>query len=306
VTHITVLLDEAVEALEVNPRGTYVDCTWGRGGHSSLILKLLGAEGRLVALDRDPAAVALARQINDPRFSIVHRSFSGLDEALRELGVEQVDGILLDLGVSSPQLDEALRGFSFRQRGPLDMRMDTSCGISAQQWVAQAPQDEIAQVIHEYGEERFARAIARAIVEGRALAPIDTTEALARIVASAVRTREPGQDPATRTFQAIRIHINGELDEIRQVLPLAVSRLKTGGRLVVISFHSLEDRLVKQFMKSESSAPEIPRGLAIRESERPSPRLRLVGKARRPGLDEISRNPRSRSAVLRVAERTAA
>lgn len=305
-THITVLLDEAVAALQLKDVGTYVDCTWGRGGHSNLILKLLGAKGRLVALDRDPTAVALARQVSDTRFTIVHRSFSELEAALDELGIDQVDGILLDLGVSSPQLDEALRGFSFRQAGPLDMRMDTSRGVSAREWVAQADQEEIARVIHEYGEERFARSIARAIVMKRAEAPIETTEQLARIVAGAVRTREAGQDPATRTFQAIRIHINGELEEIRQVLPQAMNRLKPGGRLVVISFHSLEDRLVKQFMKMESSAPEIPRGMAVRESERPIPRLSLVGKARRPGTEEITRNPRSRSAVLRVAERTAA
>jgi 16S rRNA (cytosine1402-N4)-methyltransferase len=305
-THITVLLNEAVEALALQDSGIYVDCTWGRGGHSRQILEQLGSGGRLIALDRDPAAVELAQQVADPRFTIVHSSFSELKPVLEELGITQVDGILLDLGVSSPQLDEALRGFSFRQSGPLDMRMDTSRGISAREWVAQADQDEIARVIHEYGEERFARSIARAIVQNRALAPIETTAQLAKIVASAVRTREIGQDPATRTFQAIRIHINGELEEIRAVLPQAMNCLKPGGRLVVISFHSLEDRLVKQFMKAQSSAPEIPRGLAIRESERPKPHLTLVGKARRPSLEESSRNPRSRSAVLRVAERTAA
>lgn len=304
--HITVLLEEAVEALALKPSGTYVDCTWGRGGHSGRILELLGTGGRLVALDRDPTAVALAQQVADPRFTIVHRSFSGLRKVLDELGIAQVDGILLDLGVSSPQLDEAVRGFSFRHSGPLDMRMDTSRGISAREWVAQAEQEEIARVIHEYGEERFARSIARAIVHHRSLSPIETTDQLAKIVASAVRTREVGQDPATRTFQAIRIHINGELEEIREVLPQAMECLKPGGRLVVISFHSLEDRLAKQFMKAQSSAPEIPRGLAIRESERPKPHLRLVGKAQRPGSEESARNSRSRSAVMRVAERTAA
>ncbi len=304
--HITVLLAEAIEALAIRPAGIYVDCTFGRGGHSRRILEVLGPTGSLIALDRDAAAVSAAAKFGDPRFEIVRASFSALSEVLRQRGIMQVDGVLLDLGVSSPQVDEAARGFSFRLDGPLDMRMDTERGQPASEWLAHAGRDEIARVIREYGEERFARQIAQAIVLARDLEPISTTGQLARIVASAVRTREPGQDPATRTFQALRIHLNGELQEIAAVLPQALEALNFGGRLVVISFHSLEDRIVKQFLREHARPPEIPRGLAVREADRPAPRLRLVGKVVRPSAQEIAANARSRSAVMRVAERTAA
>lgn len=306
VQHITVLLAEAVESLTVRPAGTYVDGTFGRGGHSRKILECLGATGRLIALDCDAAAVEAAAQITDPRFEMVRTHFSDLSEVLAQRQMTHVDGILLDLGVSSPQIDEAARGFSFRFDGPLDMRMDVDRGEPAGAWLAHAEMDEIARVIREYGEERFARQIAQSIVTARTISPIQTTRQLAQIVASAVRTREPGQDPATRTFQALRIYLNRELEEVAAVLPQALEALSIGGRLVVISFHSLEDRVVKQFMRQQSTPPEIPRGMAVRERERPSPRLRLIGRAMRPSSAEIAANPRSRSAVMRVAERTAA
>jgi 16S rRNA (cytosine1402-N4)-methyltransferase len=305
-SHETVLLDEAVDALNVQPGGTYVDCTFGRGGHSRAILARLGARGRLVALDRDPAAVAAARAVGDPRLTVAHAPFSALDEALRAAGAGPVDGILIDLGVSSPQLDEAARGFSFRRDGPLDMRMDTSRGETAGEWLARAGEREIGEVIRDYGEERFAKQIAAAIVAARARGALGTTGQLAAIVASAVRTRERGQDPATRTFQALRIHVNRELEELSLVLPQCVAALAPGGRLAVISFHSLEDRIVKRFLRTESQPPELPRGLPVREADRPRPRLRLIGRARHAGPAEVARNPRARSAVLRVAERTPA
>ncbi len=304
--HITVLLAEAIDALAIRPAGIYVDCTFGRGGHSRRILEALGPTGSLIALDRDAAAVSAAAAVQDPRFEIVRASFSALSEVLRQRGITRVDGVLLDLGMSSPQIDDAVRGFSFRLDGPLDMRMDTDRGQPASEWLAHAERDDIARVIREYGEDRFARQIAQAIVMARALEPISTTGQLARIVASAVHTREPGQDPATRTFQALRIHLNSELQEIAAVLPQALEALNHGGRLVVISFHSLEDRIVKQFLREHARPPEIPRGLAVREADRPAPRLRLVGKMMRPSAQEIAANARSRSAVMRVAERTAA
>ncbi len=304
--HITVLLAEAVDALAIQPAGTYVDGTFGRGGHSRRILEALGPAGRLIALDRDAESVQAAATVHDPRFEIVRAHFSSLTEVLRERGLARVDGVLLDLGISSPQIDDAVRGFSFRLDGPLDMRMDTARGEPASAWLAHAERDEIARVIREYGEERFARQIAQAIVTARTLEPIQTTGQLARIVASAVRTREAGQDPATRTFQALRIHLNRELQEIAEVLPQALEALNAGGRLVVISFHSLEDRIVKQFMREQAQPPEIPRGFAVREADRPAPHLRLVGKAVRPSAQEVAANPRCRSAVMRVAERTAA
>jgi 16S rRNA (cytosine1402-N4)-methyltransferase len=306
VHHITVLLAEAVESLAVRPAGTYVDGTFGRGGHSRKILDSLGPDGRLIALDRDAAAVAAAASLRDPRFEIVRAHFSSLSSVLEARGIARVDGVLLDLGVSSPQLGEPARGFSFRLEGPLDMRMDEDHGEPASVWLARADQEEIARVIRDYGEERFARQIARAIVEARSKGPIETTRQLAVIVASAVRTREPGQDPATRTFQALRIFVNRELEEVEAVLPQALNALKPSGRLVVISFHSLEDRLVKHFMRDHSRPPEVPRGIAVRESERPVPQLRLVGSPVRPSAAEVAANPRSRSAVMRVAERTAA
>ncbi len=308
VSHVTVLLAEAVQALAIQPAGVYVDGTFGRGGHSRGILQALGAHGRLIAFDRDPQALPEAQQLSsqDARFEIIPQRFSRLQQALEVRGITRVDGVLLDLGVSSPQIDQAQRGFSFRQEGPLDMRMDTHTGESARDWLAHAAQEDIARVIREYGEERFARQIAQAIVNARALAPIASTTQLARIVATAVRSREPGQDPATRTFQALRIHVNEELQEIAQVLPQAVELLHRGGRLVVISFHSLEDRLVKQYLRAQAQPPEIPRGMAVREADRPQPRLQLVGRAIRPSAQEVAANPRCRSAIMRVAQRSAA
>ena len=301
--HRTVLLEEAVDALAIKPGGRYVDATFGRGGHSRRILQGLNAEGRLIALDRDSAAVAAGRQIADPRLKVIHAAFSGMQEALRAEGVERVEGVLLDLGVSSPQLDEAQRGFSFRLDAPLDMRMDTSRGQTAAEWLAQASQQQIAEVIKNYGEERFANAVAKAIVAARSGGAIATTRQLAEIVASAVRTREQGQHPATRSFQAIRIHLNQELEELSLALPQAVAALKPGGRLVVISFHSLEDRIVKRFLRDESRPPQLPARLPLRAAELPPPRLRLVGKPIMPTAAEIDANPRARSAVMRVAER---
>lgn len=304
--HRTVLLEEAVEALLVRPEGIYVDATFGRGGHSREILARLGAGGRLIAIDRDPAAVAAAAAMSDPRFVMVHAGFGELRDALKRLGVARVSGILLDLGVSSPQLDEAERGFSFRSDGPLDMRMDTSRGVTAAQWLGEASEQEIGEVIRRYGEDRFAKQIARAIVAARSGGPVDRTRQLAQIVAKAVPTREPGQDPATRTFQALRIHVNQELEELEVVLPQCVDLLEEGGRLVVISFHSLEDRIVKQFMRGGAQPGDLPARLPLRADQMPKPKLRLVGKALKPSDTEIAANPRARSAVMRVAERLAA
>jgi 16S rRNA (cytosine1402-N4)-methyltransferase len=302
-SHVPVLLHEAVEALQVRPAGIYVDATFGRGGHSLLILERLNQQGRLIALDRDTVAITAGGEIKDERLQLVHRSFSHLREVLREQGVEQVDGVLLDLGVSSPQLDDAARGFSFRFDAPLDMRMDTSSGITAAEWLAAADEREITEVIRDYGEERFAKQVAAAIVAQR---PLYTTHQLASIVAQAVRTREPGQDPATRTFQALRIHVNQELAELKQVLPQCVKALQLGGRLVVISFHSLEDRIVKRFLREQSQPPQLPRRLPLRAAELPLPLLTLIGRAQQADNSEIARNPRARSAIMRVAERTAA
>jgi 16S rRNA (cytosine1402-N4)-methyltransferase len=304
--HVTVLLDEAVAALNIRPRGVYVDATFGRGGHSRAILAQLGPEGRLIALDRDPAAVAEGEGWNDKRFTLVHTAFSGLDEAVRRQGVDQVDGVLFDLGVSSPQLDEGSRGFSFRFDAPLDMRMDTSRGMTAAQWLNQAAEEEIARVVRDYGEERFARQVARAVVKARAETPLATTRQLATLVAGAVRTRERGQDPATRTFQAVRIFINRELEEIEAALPRALELLKPGGRLVVISFHSLEDRMVKRFMRSEAEGEQVPPEIPVIAADLRPGRLRLIGKATRPGEAECRTNPRARSATMRVAERSEA
>ncbi len=305
--HHSVLLQEAVQALDLHPEGVYVDGTFGRGGHSQRILLEMASTGRVVALDRDPAAITAGRQaLQDSRLILRQARFSQLEEVLLSLGIAGVDGILLDLGVSSPQLDQAERGFSFRQEGPLDMRMDPGEGMTAAVWLNQADEKELAEVIHTLGEERFARQVARAIVQARAQRPLETTRQLAQIVATAVRTREAGQDPATRTFQAIRLHVNRELDELAAVLPQALRVLKSGGRLVVISFHSLEDRMVKRYFQAHARPPEIPRGMAVRESDRPAPQLRLVGRAQRASQAEVVRNPRSRSAILRVAERTGA
>ncbi|MCB1959748.1 MAG: 16S rRNA (cytosine(1402)-N(4))-methyltransferase RsmH [Rhodocyclaceae bacterium] len=304
--HISVLLEAAVDALNIRPDGIYVDGTFGRGGHSRAVLARLGAAGRLIAFDRDPVAVAAGAAINDPRFSLVHAPFSEMAAALDALGVARVDGVLLDLGVSSPQLDEAARGMSFRFDAPLDMRMDTTRGETVAQWLARAEVGQIKEVVKDYGEERFADAIAKALVAARAGGAVTTTGQLAALVEKAVRTREPGQHPATRTFQALRIFINAELEELSLVLPQCVERLATHGRLVVISFHSLEDRIAKRFMRDAAQPPALPRGLPVREADRPAPRLRLVGKAVKPGADEVAANPRARSAVMRVAERTEA
>ena len=303
-THDTVLLHEAVEALAISPDGIYVDCTFGRGGHSEQILRQLGERGRLIALDKDLAAIACGKQWDDARFQLIHRGFAHLEEVLGALELEQVDGILLDLGVSSPQLDEAARGFSFRFDAPLDMRMDTSCGPTAAQWLATVDEALLAEVIRDYGEERFARQIAKAVVAARVIEPILSTGQLVELVGKTVRTREAGKNPATRTFQAIRIYLNQELEELGRVLPQCVSRLKTGGRLVVISFHSLEDRIVKHFMRDMNDADKLPRNVPIRASEVPQGKLKLVGRAVRAGSEELQVNPRARSAVMRVAERS--
>lgn len=301
--HVTVLLNEAVAALAPRENGVYVDGTFGRGGHSRLILSRLGPTGRLFAFDRDPAAQASV-PTDDARFELIHESFGGMAEALQRRNVAQVDGVLLDLGVSSPQLDDPDRGFSFRHDGPLDMRMDTTRGISAEEWLASAPEEEIREVIREYGEERFAKQIARAIVAARQRGRIRRTGELASLVGEAVRTREPGQHPATRSFQAIRIFINQELEELQIVLPQCVKLLKPEGRLVVISFHSLEDRIVKRFMAHEAKADHLPDRLPVRAGEVNIAKLKLVGRAIKPSDEEIAANPRARSAIMRVAERT--
>ena len=306
--HTPVLLDEVLAGLAVQAEGRYCDATFGRGGHSAAILARLGPAGRVCAIDRDPEAIAAgrARFAGEPRLALVRGPFGRLGELVRAVGWEGgLQGVLLDLGVSSPQLDEATRGFSFMQDGPLDMRMDNESGSSAAQWLARAGEREIADVLFTLGEERFARRIARAIVAARATAPIQTTRRLADLVAAAVPTREPGKHPATRTFQAIRIHVNRELEEAQAALPQAVGLLAPGGRLCVISFHSLEDRLVKRFMRREAQGDPVYAGLP----EVPAharPRLRLVGGAVMPGAAEVASNPRARSAVLRVAERLAA
>jgi len=304
--HQTVLLEEAVEALRIKADGVYVDGTFGRGGHSRAILARLGSSGKLIALDRDDMAIAAAMQIADPRLAAVHAQFGALREVIRRAGMAHVDGVLLDLGMSSPQLDAADRGFSFRFDGPLDMRMDTSRGQTAAQWLEQSSEREIREVIKRYGEERFAKQIARAIVAARSRGPVDRTRQLAEIVAKAVPAREPHQDPATRTFQAIRIHVNQELEELALMLPQCLEVLNGGGRLVVISFHSLEDRIVKQFMRTHSQPGALPARLPVRAHELPKPRLRLIGKPVFPSRVEIAANPRARSAVMRVAERIAA
>ncbi|MBL8462749.1 MAG: 16S rRNA (cytosine(1402)-N(4))-methyltransferase RsmH [Thauera sp.] len=304
--HVSVLLSEAVDALAIRADGFYVDGTFGRGGHSRAVLQRLGPQGRLIAFDRDPLAIAAGQGVGDARLTLVHSAFSALDDELARLGVQAVDGVLLDLGVSSPQLDDAARGMSFRFDAPLDMRMDTSRGQTVAEWLAEASVGQITEVIREYGEERFAHAIAKAIANARAGGAVATTGQLAALVEEAVRTREPGQHPATRTFQALRIFINQELEELSRVLPVCVSRLRPGGRLAVISFHSLEDRIVKRFMRDESRPPVLPRRLPVRAADLPAPRLQLVGKAMRPSEAEVAANPRARSAVLRVAERTEA
>ena len=301
--HAPVLLEAAVEALAVRQSGTYVDGTFGRGGHSRALLGRLGAAGRLVAFDQDPEAVECARQIADGRFRIEHASFDSIDERLRARGIASVDGILLDLGVSSPQLDTAERGFSFRNDGPLDMRMDTTQGETASAWLARATERDIRRVIRDYGEERYAQSIAGAIVAARTQQPITRTGQLAALVASAVRTREPDKDPATRTFQALRIHVNQELARLEIALPKCIDMLHPGGRLVVISFHSLEDRIAKQAMRAAAQPAQPPLRLPLRASEMPAPLVARPARAVRSDAAEIAANPRARSAVMRWVER---
>ncbi|HOM19726.1 MAG TPA: 16S rRNA (cytosine(1402)-N(4))-methyltransferase RsmH [Ottowia sp.] len=298
-SHTTVLLNEAVDALVTDPRGQYVDATFGRGGHARLILRRLAPEGRLIAFDKDPEALAEAARIQDARLAVRHQGFA----ALAEWPPRSVAGVLMDLGISSPQIDNPARGFSFRADGPLDMRMDPTRGQSAADWLAHADERQIAQVIRDYGEERFAVAIAKAIVARRqAGRPVASTLELAELVAGAVKTREPGQNPATRTFQAVRIFVNAELEELEQALEAAVQVLQPGGRLVVISFHSLEDRIVKQFI-ARHARQAVDRRAPFAE---PAPTLlRALGRVR-PGAAEVAANPRARSAIMRVAERTPA
>ena len=294
-----------MSALLVQPNGIYVDGTFGRGGHSRAILSRLGPAGRLLAFDRDPEAVAVGQSLarSDARFSIARGSFGDIGRLLAESGVGgRLDGLLLDLGVSSPQLDTPGRGFSFLADGPLDMRMDPENGESAAQWLARADQTEIAAVLRDFGEERFARRIAGAIAETRAAEPLRTTAQLAALVARVVPTREPGKHPATRTFQALRIQVNGELDELRRCLDQVCGLLANAGRLVVISFHSLEDRIVKQFIRRESRGADLPKGVPVMARELQG-RLRALGKPVRPSPEEEALNPRSRSAIMRVAER---
>ncbi len=302
--HLPVMLAEALEALAVRADGFYVDATFGRGGHSSAILRLLQNPGHLLAMDKDTAAVNSAEAkslLEDSRFSLLHGSFAGLRQALESIGmVGKVDGILMDLGVSSPQLDEAGRGFSFLRDGPLDMRMDTSQGQTAAEWLAEADEYEIVRVLRTYGEERFAKRIAHAIIEAR---PIETTRQLAVLIDKAVPSREKHKNPATRSFQAIRIAINRELDELEEGLKKAVDALAPNGRLVVISFHSLEDRIVKHFIREQERGKPVSSRLPLLSEHQPT--LRAVGKAKMPSEEEVRLNARSRSAVLRAAERVA-
>ena len=306
-THLPVLPTETLAALNLHPNGIYVDGTFGRGGHTAAILKGLGPHGRLLALDRDPDAARWAAQQfgDDPRFTFIQTPFRRLATVLKEQGcLGQVNGILLDLGVSSPQLDDAERGFSFRRHGPLDMRMDPLAGMSAADWLNRIGEAELDQVLVEYGEERFHRRVARAIISARQQTLLTTTTQLATLVAAVVPTREPGRHPATRTFQAIRIAVNDELGELQAALPQAVSALATGGRLAVISFHSLEDRMVKQFLREQAKGRELPLGLPVMGKPE-GQTLRLIGRAIRPGAAEAAANPRAHSATLRIAERLA-
>ncbi|APQ11617.1 16S rRNA (cytosine(1402)-N(4))-methyltransferase [Pseudomonas oryzihabitans] len=305
--HVSVLLDEAVQALEIQPAGRYLDGTFGRGGHSRAVLRLLGGEGRLLGFDKDPQAIAAGQALaaEDARFEIVQRSFAELGDELISRGWSgQVDGVLLDLGVSSPQLDDPERGFSFMQDGPLDMRMDPSRGQSAAAWIATAAEADIAQVFKEFGEERFAKRMARAVVQRREVQPFERTADLAKVLTEANPAWEKGKHPATRAFQGLRIYINRELSDLEQGLQAAYEQLAVGGRLVVISFHSLEDRIVKQFMRrlAKGEADQLPRELPIRATVF-EPSLRLLGKPIYASEGELAANPRARSAVMRVAEK---
>ncbi|MDO8954119.1 MAG: 16S rRNA (cytosine(1402)-N(4))-methyltransferase RsmH [Gammaproteobacteria bacterium] len=305
--HTSVLLKEAVEALIIKPNGIYIDGTFGRGGHSAAILSQLSEQGRLIVIDKDPQAISYAESTygKDPRVSIVHRGFGELKAIADDLNISgQVDGILLDLGVSSPQLDEAARGFSFMRDGPLDMRMDTSRGQSVAEFLAHAEEKELANIIWRYGEEKFSRKIAYAIVSTRELQPLTTTLELAKLIEKSIPKVDKFKHPATRSFQALRIYINRELEELEQALAVSHSVLKSSGRLVVISFHSLEDRIVKQFMQAQIIPPSLPRGLPLRQSEINSlQKMRWCIKMQRADENEIAQNVRSRSAILRVAEK---
>jgi len=307
--HRPVLLEEVVDALAIRPDGLYVDGTYGRGGHAREILRRLGEQGRLLVMDRDPEAIAAAQTEHggDDRVTIIHDEYARLDSHLEELGLQQrVDGLLLDLGVSSPQLDDAARGFSFQSSGPLDMRMNPQRGVSAADWLMSADEQEIGEVLWRLGEEKYARRIARRIVERRLEEPLRDTRQLAELIRDCVPAGREKKHPATRSFQAIRIRINRELEQLQQLLDSLFRILRIGGRVAIISFHSLEDRLVKRFLRKESTPPALPRGLPLRESERDlKQRLRPIGKAIKPAGDEIEGNPRARSAVLRVAERIA-
>lgn len=302
--HTSVLLPEAINALAISADGFYVDATYGRGGHSQAILQALGPAGQLLAMDRDAQAVEHGKKrfADDKRFSIVAGSFSMLEKTVTERGwLGKVSGVLFDFGVSSPQLDDSSRGFSFRNAGPLDMRMDTASGKTAAEWLSSADEKEIADVIYRFGEERFSRRIASAIVRARQETPVTDTAQLAKIVSAAIPKQEPGKDPATRSFQAIRIFINNELKEIESVLPQTLRVLASGGRLVCISFHSLEDRIVKRFMRDQVKGDDYPVDLPVTQDMLHS-RMRLIGPVIRPGAEEAERNPRARSAVLRAAE----
>ncbi len=306
--HTTVLLDEAVNGLKIKSDGIYLDGTFGRGGHSRLILSQLGEHGRLFAIDRDPQAIAAAAEITDPRFTIIHGPFSALAGYAEERGLTgKINGILLDLGVSSPQLDDAERGFSFMRDGPLDMRMDPTKGLSASQWLLQAEESDIAFVLKTFGEERFAKRIARAIVERNREQPMTRTKELAEVIYAATPVKDKFKHPATRSFQAIRIWVNSELEEIEQALKGALDALAPEGRLSVISFHSLEDRIVKRFMREQSRGPQVPAGIPMTEAQLNKlggRHLKALGKMM-PGEAEVAENPRARSSVLRIAERTA-
>lgn len=306
--HTPVFLEEALAALDVRNGGRYLDATFGRGGHTAAILQRVGRQGRVVAIDRDPEAIRAGRErfATDDRLTLVHGPFSRVAQVVQEMGmVGEFSGVLLDLGVSSPQLDDAARGFSFAQDGPLDMRMNNSSGQTAADWLAKAPEHEIARVIRDFGEERFARRIARGIVQARGEQPITRTLQLAAIIASAVPMREPGKHPATRSFQAIRIQVNQEFDEIEAALEGTLTALAPQGRICAISFHSLEDGIVKRFMQKHSQEDPVYAGLPVVPAHA-RPKLRRVGRAIHPSAAEVERNPRARSAIMRIAEKVAA
>ncbi len=305
-SHTSVLLQECLDGLAIKPDGIYIDATFGRGGHSGEILKQLGSDGRLIAFDRDPQAIeAAARFADDKRFEIVHSAFGDMAEVIEQMGLtQQIDGVLMDLGVSSPQLDDAERGFSFLRDGPLDMRMDTSRGLSAAEWLNSADEQDITQVIKEFGEEKFGKRIAHAIANYRKEQPLSRTSELVTIIDQAMPVKDKFKHPATRTFQGIRIYINAELEQLRVGLKAATNVLRSGGRMAIISFHSLEDRLVKRFMKEQSKGKSFPAGLPVTQAEIDADKvLTLIGRAIKPGEEELKHNVRSRSAVLRVAEK---